>query len=261
MAYCIHQTACIQDLHTLKLRYPKALIKHTDITPHINQNCDATCRVLTDKTVQELATYVPEARGTQLYLKASYWVHAPFRNSSFGSPPTIVRSLWAGLMTWRRMRCYIQVIEGLTLSINFISYSHYLTLELLVHAGINHQLALYYAFPHLVIKDYGMRHTGNRGLEAINGIFRGGSASLPITAPNLIFQEFLSKMNKTNQIHRAEQNLKLIEGHTIVASNNKRKTSARHSSEAVSATLNEYIKPKLYSEYIQQLSEACMQTW
>ena len=64
-----------------------------------------------------------------------------------------------------------------------------------------------------------MRHTGNRGLEAVHGIFRGGAASLPITAPNLSFREFLSKIN---QIHAAEHNLKQISGHSIVASKKKR---------------------------------------
>ena len=102
-----------------------------------------------------------------------------------------------------------------------------------------------------------MRNTGNRGLEAIHGIFRGGSSTLPITAPNLTFQEFLSKMNKTNQIHRVERKLKLIEGHSIVASKHKRKTSALHSSEAVSPTLAGYRKPKMYSEFVKELTDAC----
>ena len=172
-------------------------MKHTDITPLIKQNCDATARVLTEGTVIELATFVP---GTQLYLRASFWVHAPFRDSNFASPPDVIRSLWAGLMTWRRWRRYIQVTKNLTLTDNFISYANYVTLERLAHAGINHQLAMYKAFPHLSPADYSMKNTGNRGLEAIHGIFRGGSACLPITAPNLTFQEFLSKMNKTNQI-------------------------------------------------------------
>lgn len=65
-------------------------------------------------------------------------------------------------------------------------------------------------------------------------------------------------MNKTNQIHRAEQNLKLIDGHTIVASKqHKRKTNAHRSSEDVSPTLADYTKPNLNSEFIQQLTEAC----
>lgn len=107
--------------------------------------------------------------------------------SNFGSPPMVVRSLWAGLMTWRSWRTYVKITSGLTLTDNFISYGHYMTEEFLVHSGINHQLALYYAFPHLDEKDYSMRNTGNRGLEAIHSIFRGGSSSLPITAPNLTF--------------------------------------------------------------------------
>ena len=171
----------------------------------------------------------------------------------------VVRSLWAGLMTWRRWRCYIKITEGLTLTDNFISYAHYLTVELLVHAGINHQLALFHAFPHLdVSTDYGMRNTGNRGIEAIHGIFRGGSASLPITAPNLTFQEFLSKMNKTNQIYRAEQTLKRIEGNTIVASKHKRRTHGNHSGEAPSPSIKNYVKPKSYDNFVKELTEACL---
>ena len=32
-----------------------------------------------------------------------------------------------------------------------------------------------------------IRHTGNRGIEAICGMFRGGTCSLPITSPNFNF--------------------------------------------------------------------------
>ena len=49
-----------------------------------------------------------------------------------------------------------------------------------------------------------MRNTGNRGIEALHSIFRGGSCNLPITSPNLSFQEFLSKMNKVMQIKKSE---------------------------------------------------------
>lgn len=61
-----YQTACIQDLATLKSRNPKSLIRHTDINRYIKQNCDATTRILTTTTIQQLAEYVPESEGTQL---------------------------------------------------------------------------------------------------------------------------------------------------------------------------------------------------
>lgn len=156
-------------------------------------HCDATARILTQGTVDLLAQHVPESTGTQLYLQASVWIHEPFRNSAFGDPTKVVQSLWAGIMTWRRWRKYIRIVDGLVLGSNFISYSHYITLELLVHAGIIHQLTLFFALPHLdPSRDYAMRNTGNHGLEAIHSIFRGGLSSLPITAPNLSFQEFLN---------------------------------------------------------------------
>ena len=201
-----YQVASVNDIHTLKRRHPNSVVRHSDFNRYIKQNCDATSRFLTNKVIEELAEYVLESKGTQLYLKAAVWTHEPFRNDKFGPPPKVVRSLWAGLMTWRRWYRYVQITPALTLTYNFISRSHYMTEELLVHAGINHQLALFYAFPHLSVSDYNLRHTGNRGLEAIHSIFRGGAASLPITAPNLSFREFLSKMNQTSQIHAAEHN-------------------------------------------------------
>ena len=79
-----------------------------------------------------------------------------------------------------------------------------------------------------------------------------------ITAPNLTFQEFLTKMNKASQIHRAEYQLKQIDGHTIVASKHKRKTFARHSSDTTSSTLTEYSKPKNYSEFVKELTNTCV---
>ena len=200
-----YHTATIRDLQTLKKkkRNASATVKHCDITPHVKQNCDATARLLTCTTIAQLAKYVPESKGTQLYLQAAVWTHEPFRNDRFGPPTKVVRSLWAGIMTWRRWRHYIEITQGLTLTTNFISRSHYMTEELLVHAGINHQLSLYLSFPDLTTSKYSLRNTGNRGLEAIHGIFRGGSSSLPITGANLSFQEFLSRMNKTLQVHEA----------------------------------------------------------
>ncbi len=73
------------------------------------------------------------------------------------------------------------------LSENCISSApHYTTEELLVHAGINHLLTLYLLFPHLPIEEYSLRKTGNRGMEASHSIFRGGTATLPITSKNVI---------------------------------------------------------------------------
>ena len=122
-------------------------------------------------------------------------------------------------MTWHRWYRYVQITPVLTQAYNFIGGSHYMTEELLVQLGIDHQLSLFHAFPHISASDFNMIHTGNKGLEAVHGIFHGGAASLPITAPNLSFLVFLSKMNQTSQICAAEHNLK---GHSIVASNRKK---------------------------------------
>ena len=154
--------------------------------------------------ITELQAHVPASNATQLYIQAAVWTHCPYRNENFGSPPSMARSLWAGLMTWRRWRQYISISPGLSLETNFISRQHYLTEEVLVHAGINHLLCLYLCFPDITLSDYNLRRTGNRGIEAIHGMFRGGTCSLPITSPNLSFREFLSKMNKAQQRQRAE---------------------------------------------------------
>jgi len=76
-----------------------------------------------------------------------------------------------------------------------------MTLELMAHVGILHQLALYLSFPEINTEDYFLRNTGNRGIEGIQSVFCGGTAiNLPIPSANLSFQEFLSKMNKVMQI-------------------------------------------------------------
>ena len=93
-------------------------------------------------------------------------------------------------------------------------------------------------------------------MEAIHGVFRGGTTSLPITSPNLTFQEFLSKMNKAEQIVRAEHNLKMIAGNSIVASKKKR-TFAKTSREQPHTDAAEYSKPQSYSEFSVQFTQAC----
>ena len=96
-----------------------------------------------------------------------------------------------------------------------------------------------------------MRNTGNRGVEAIHGMFRGGTTSLPITSANLTFAEFLTRMTKATQIHRTEHQLRQIEGHTIVVS--KRRTNAQPNE----ASYISYQKPSTYDQFITQLSAAC----
>ena len=153
-----YEIADIQDLRKLKLLHPSSSsIRFGDITPEIKQNCDATSRVINEKVVHDLKTYLPGSKGTQLYLIAANCTHEPFRNDRFGPPPLVVHSLWKGLIIWRCWRRYIQLTDGLSLRDNFISRTHYITEELLVHAGINHQLALFLCFPDLSIEEYSLR--------------------------------------------------------------------------------------------------------
>ena len=113
---------------------------------HVQQHCDATVRVLSQKAIKEVKTFVPSAKATQLYLQATLWIIEPFRNNKFGSPPKVVQSLWSGVMTWRRWRKYLEITNGLTLIEHWISRIHNLTLELMGHAGILHQLSLFLSF-------------------------------------------------------------------------------------------------------------------
>lgn len=158
-------------------------------------------------------------------------------------------------MIWRQWQRYVQLTEGLTLESNFISRAHYLTLELPAHAGVNHQLALFRSFPQLPAQEYSIRNTRNRGIEAIHGMFHGGTTSLPITSPNLSFQQFLSRMNQALQIHTAEHSLKQIQGNPIVASKKKQLTNAIHSID--SSSQFSYTKRPSYSEFLTELDAAC----
>ena len=255
-----YEIADIQDLRKLKLLHPSSSsIRFGDITPEIKQNCDATSRVINEKVVHDLKTYLPGSKGTQLYLIAANCTHEPFRNDRFGPPPLVVHSLWKGLIIWGCWRRYIQLTDGLSLGDNFISRTHYITEELLVHAGINHQLALFLCFPDLSIKEYSLRGTGNRGLEAIHGMFRGGTTSLPITSPNLSFAEFLVRMNKAVQIHTAEHDLKQIPGNTIVASRKKRETCGHRSKSDTDNSLlyQSYTKPSSFEQFLRELNDTC----
>lgn len=62
-----------------------------------HQNCDATGR-----ESYKLAKHVPSSQTSQLFLQAIVWVRVPYKNNKFGPPKKSVRSLWAGLITFRR---------------------------------------------------------------------------------------------------------------------------------------------------------------
>ena len=252
-----YKIASIHDLISLKHLNPNSKVRYADITPRVRQNCDATTRVITKDTIDDLNHYVPSAHGTILYLQASLWIHEPYRNQAFGPPTRIAQSLWAGITTWRRWRRYIEVTKGLSLADNFISRSHYLTLELMSHAGILHQLALFLCFPELDFDQYSLRNTGNRGIEAVHSILRGGCVNLPITSANLSFQEFLSRMNQAMQIKQSEHSLQKISGHSIRSTKKKILTYSATSNE--SAVYKEtYTKPATYDQFMKDLREACI---
>ena len=120
-AFEYKSTASIHDLHHLKRVFPASTIKHGDINIHVHQNCDATARVLTSNVIDELKLHIPASNATQLYLQAAVWTHCPYWNDKYGSPLAIVRSLWAGIMTWRRWRQYICIMPELSLEINCMS--------------------------------------------------------------------------------------------------------------------------------------------
>ena len=254
-----YSVATIQDLRALKKLNPNSVVRQADITPHVRQNCDATVRVLSRTALHEIETHLPSAKATRLYLQASIWILEPFRNEKFGNPSEVVKSLWAGIMTWRRWRRYVELSEGLTLAQNFISRAHYLTLELMAHAGIIHQLALFLSFADLDVKDYNLRRTGNRNIEAIHSIFRGGASNLPITSANLTFQEFLCRMNKVMQISDAENALKKIPGNSLQSSKKRRLTYATSANEPSPSIAIGYQKPKTYQEFLRELTLACKQ--
>ena len=153
-----YEIATISDFLFLKQKNPNCGVKHTDITPHLKQNCDATSRVLTKKTISELSDFVPQSAGTQHYLTAAVCTHELYRNVKFGPPPEIAESLWKIWQVWRQ---YIQLMPELTLTNNFISYAHYMTEELLVHAGINHYYVCTYCFLISLLKNilYGIQAT------------------------------------------------------------------------------------------------------
>lgn len=248
--------ATIHDLKALKAKSPNCKIRHADITPHMRQNCDATVRVISKATVEALKEHMPEAKATCVYLQASLWIHEPFRNENFGSPLAVTQSLWAGVMTWRRWRKYVELASGIGLQDNFISRSHYLTLELLGHAGILHQLVLYLAFPDLDIKEYSLRNTGNRSIEAMHSVLRGGTANLPITSANLTYQDFLSRLNKVNQIKRAEHSLQKITGNYICSTKKRQITNSKSSGEE-SVHDKPYEKPACYITFVADLMTSC----
>jgi len=247
--YSKYTLATIQNLKTLKCNNPNSKVRYADITPHVKQNCNATVRVISKRIIDELEKHVPTAHGTILYLQASLWIHEPYRNQSFGPPTSVVQSLWAGICTWRRWRKYIKLVDGVTLTNNWISRSHYLTLELMAHAGILHQLALFLSFPELNLDGYSLRNTGNRTIEAVHSILRGGAANLPNNFSQLVISRILSRMNQVKQIKESEHTLQKIPGNTIKSTKKKVITYAARSNEgAVHSQV--YTKPKTYSQFV-----------
>ena len=69
-----YSMATVQDLRDLKKTNPNSIIRQADVTPHVRQNCDATVRVLSQKAIKEIKTFLPSAKVTHLYLQATMWI-------------------------------------------------------------------------------------------------------------------------------------------------------------------------------------------
>ena len=87
---------------------------------------------------------------------------------------------------------------------------------------------------------------------------RGGTANLPITSANLTYQDFLSRLNKVNQIKKAEHSLQTITGNYI-CSTKKRQITFAKSSGGESVHENQYEKPACYSTFVAHLIASCEQ--
>lgn len=133
---------------------------------------------------------------------------------------------------------------GLTSTENWISRIHYLTLELMGHARISHQLALFLSFPDLKIEDYSLRKTGNRQIETFRSIFRGGAANLPIISANLTFKDSLCRINKAMQIKDLKNTLQKVPGISIQSNIKQKITFSTSSNDGTSTDVIEtYRKP------------------
>ena len=110
--------------------------------------------------------------------------------------PSIARSLWAGLMTWRQ---HISIIITRSVPGNYFhileplfNWRGEMLKSIICCTCICTSLTS--------LSDYNVRHTGNRGIEAIRGMFWGGTCSLPITSPNFNFIEsFYQRWTKYNK--------------------------------------------------------------
>ena len=91
----------------------------------------------------------------------------------------------------------------------------------------------------------------------MHSVLCGGAANLPITSPNLTFQDFLSRLNKTSQIRNSERFLRKIEGNTICGTKKRRITSGQTSGENFVHD-EPYRKPNSYSSFISDIMDACM---
>ena len=90
----------------------------------------------------------------------------------------------------------------------------------------------------------------------MHSILRGGAVNLPITSANLTFQDFLSRLNKVNQVKQAEHSLKKIKGNSICSTKKRQITNAQSSGEG--DVHNEpYQKPSSYSIFVSDLLAAC----
>ena len=63
----------------------------------------------------------------------------------------------------------------------------------------------------------------------MHSVLRGGTANLPITSAILTYQDFLSRLNKMNQIKKAEHLLQKITGNYTCSTKKCQITNAKSS--------------------------------
>ena len=118
-----------------------------------DQNSDAAYEVFDLRMADLLEEYVPDSVSTVVYIKMIYYIMLPFRDLNM-TPPEIVRSVGTGPMMMRLWKKYLELSQ-LPLQSGkgaakdskkqgcFITSETYTSLEIQVHATIDHQLAMF----------------------------------------------------------------------------------------------------------------------
>lgn len=233
----------------------------------MDQNQDACDAVFTLRTADLLDQHVPGSKGTSLYIRAAYYLTAPYQDPDFGSQGQILESVSTGitiLRLWKksvelhklRMNAKPEAATDPKKRGNFLTYGSYVTAEIQFTAATSHCLMMFLHFYNIGPKGCSPNLSGTKATERIISEVQGKTTHIQCLDAQPTYGDIVHRISNV-QFNQAAQQRICLSGGKVAAQANHKKNLYNYDKEKSKSSAYSY--PSSYKEYLEEQREAHVQ--